>query len=99
MENQLIAEVKLSPCPFCGGQGKIKKRATTLVSCISCSATTFQKLDDEESAIRNWNKRATWAELFIEYDRLINDDDYILGMKKYEELMAYAKSISPQTKD
>ena len=49
---------ELKPGPFCGSAAKIKRNKTTMVSCAQCTASTFQTLDDERSAIAAWNRRA-----------------------------------------
>ena len=61
-------------CPFCGGEAVIKKNKTVMVSCKKCTASAFQRLDDKDSAINNWNSRShlslsalgdeDWWELF-----------------------------------
>ena len=45
------------PCPFCGGKAQVKKNRAAMVSCTGCTASTFQSLNDELSALRDWNKR------------------------------------------
>jgi Lar family restriction alleviation protein len=45
------------PCPFCGEPAVVKKNKTVMVNCSSCTAATFQRLEDAESAIRDWNYR------------------------------------------
>lgn len=47
----------LKPCPFCNGEAEIRIKATTLVSCKKCGASTFQALQDNNSAIVAWNRR------------------------------------------
>lgn len=49
---------ELLVCPFCGGEAKIKRNKTVMVSCGKCSACTFQKLHDPDSALRDWQARA-----------------------------------------
>lgn len=46
------------PCPFCGSPARIKRNKTVMVSCSGCSASTFQLLQDPDSAIAAWNRRA-----------------------------------------
>lgn len=47
----------LLPCPFCGSPAEVKGRKTVFVQCTKCTAATFQRLDDKESAIVDWNSR------------------------------------------
>jgi len=53
-------EIKLKPCPFCGGEAQIKgttMRGAIWISCRSCWAETFGAYSEEE-AIGQWNRRA-----------------------------------------
>lgn len=58
---------KLRECPFCGGEGKLKKKKgpgletfnpVHYVRCQECYACT-ELLEDEASAIAAWNRRAS----------------------------------------
>lgn len=49
----------LKPCPFCGCAATIKRNKTVMVCCTSCTASTFQLLDDRHSAIAAWNLRGS----------------------------------------
>jgi Lar family restriction alleviation protein len=53
----------LKPCPFCGSPAQTQRNKTVMVSCTSCTATTFQRLKDKESAVRTWNTRAESGEV------------------------------------
>ena len=61
--------MKLKPCPFCGGEGKLFSgiscnRSYAKVYCDKCKAGTkevFDQLNDGrfvETAVEIWNKRA-----------------------------------------
>lgn len=51
----------LKPCPFCGGEAIVKHNRTVMVSCGTCTASTFQILRDADSAITAWNTRTAEA--------------------------------------
>lgn len=53
----ITAHFIMAACPFCGAEPIVKKNRTIMVNCTSCTAATFQKEDDELSAIKAWNKR------------------------------------------
>ena len=53
----MSGKVELKPCPFCGSPAAVKGRKTVFVSCTACTASTFQQIDDKESAARQWNER------------------------------------------
>lgn len=53
-----MSEIELKACPFCGAAAEVKGRKTSMVNCTGCSASTFQLLEDKESAVRQWNTRA-----------------------------------------
>lgn len=61
MIDKLKGWPKLKSCPFCGAIAELRIGKTVLVSCTRCTATTFQKLRDENSAVRNWNRRTQSA--------------------------------------
>ena len=56
-----MSEIKLLPCPFCGGEAELIKRKSNFpyihgVWCIRCNCrTSFEK--SEEIAIEKWNNR------------------------------------------
>ena len=52
-----MSEIKLKPCPFCGGEAEIQNRGIVWVAiCKSCGAvTTF--MPTEQRAANIWNKR------------------------------------------
>lgn len=64
-----MAEIKLKPCPFCGGEAEIKRRVgfgfgieLAYVECTSCGAQTKMidpslKYCANDKAAELWNKR------------------------------------------
>lgn len=57
---------ELKPCPFCGGEAKIKKTQHILADTYSvvckdkeCRGRAIKPLRDKEAAIVAWNRRAT----------------------------------------
>ena len=64
-----MSEIKLKPCPFCGGEAKIisgyGKYAITCKGCDAMSPNTYTEID----AAKAWNKRygrQTYREYFEE---------------------------------
>jgi Lar family restriction alleviation protein len=57
------AELKLLPCPFCGGEGDLTMRNTKrhygfFVECVSCRARTEgSAFKNDEYNTKQWNKR------------------------------------------
>lgn len=54
-----MKEIELKPCPFCGGEAKIKKNILNediYVECRSCYSRT-DGFGIAEYAIEQWNKR------------------------------------------
>ena len=68
MGNSVKNEIKLKPCPFCGGKAAKITRAlgleyTAYISCVKCGAgidgePNYNKLKAEISASDAWNSRA-----------------------------------------
>lgn len=61
-----MGEIKLKPCPFCGGKAKFAlgeryreehKQSNDWIECSSCSVETAY-FDTPEEAAEAWNKRA-----------------------------------------
>ena len=58
-----MSEIKLKPCPFCGGEARINKGHSRLaewytVSCSKCHVTQTVRYIKPEKAIEAWNTRA-----------------------------------------
>jgi Lar family restriction alleviation protein len=62
-----MSEVKLLPCPFCGGKAKVIRRKKSSnddgflfevsVKCEVCDSESRRCLEDENKAIMIWNTR------------------------------------------
>ena len=63
-----MSEIKLLPCPFCGGSARLgiardHTGAKRYVYCAKCGASTFKKriwqlVTWEQDAAADWNRRA-----------------------------------------
>jgi len=60
-----MAEIKLKPCPFCGGKAEIIKclrRGISITYTVSCGAggcmANISYCPSEDAAIKAWNRRA-----------------------------------------
>ena len=55
-ERGRMSEIKLKPCPFCGGEAEMfGNESVVFVGCKKCTCIT--DWDDDISAERGWNKR------------------------------------------
>lgn len=54
-----MSEIRLNPCPFCGGNGEVINAIHSVfwVKCNYCGATS-EIATMEYKAIENWNRRA-----------------------------------------
>lgn len=54
-----MSEIKLKPCPFCGGEAKIIGAigAVFCARCTECGAETQSELSEQQAA-ELWNRRA-----------------------------------------
>ena len=54
-----MSEIKLKPCPFCGGEARIFYiyPYRWMVQCIVCGSGTLH-LSSQDTAINAWNRRA-----------------------------------------
>ena len=68
-----MSEIKLLPCPFCGGEAEVKFKFVTYnhdchrtdfyVRCKKCDCQTGAWVDSEEVAGRIWNTRKPMQEI------------------------------------
>lgn len=79
-----MSEIKLLPCPFCGGTAKVRgekfyqPNVRRNVICTKCfSSGGWYKT--EEEAIEKWNTREPMQEIVkkLEKELLENPDDYV----------------------
>ena len=63
--NSAAKEVKLKPCPFCGGPAKLAEHywentrtESFTVDCVECGGCMDQHMDSEQEAADAWNQRA-----------------------------------------
>ena len=63
-------EVKLKPCPFCGGPAKLVEHywenictESFTVECVECSGCMGKDMDSEQEAADAWNQRAVKGEV------------------------------------
>lgn len=69
-------EIKLKPCPFCGGEAELKiNHCASYVECKECEASTDHILDSpmycaKDKAIEAWNRRTEkhgyWSECYTD---------------------------------
>ena len=55
-----MSEIKLLPCPFCGGEAKVCKYY--FIQCTKCGTSTLTHTNREE-AIESWNTRKPMQEI------------------------------------
>lgn len=64
-----MSELKLKPCPFCGGEAEIRKYVNGYniwfcARCDSCKITQTSTTQTEQQAIAAWNRRANDGESY-----------------------------------
>ena len=58
-ERGRMSEIKLKPCPFCGGEAEMfGNESVVFVGCKECTCIT--EWDDDISAEIGWNRRADY---------------------------------------
>lgn len=98
-----MSEIKLLPCPFCGGEAHIevhkfyeeKTKDFTMktygVICDNCHTSGRQFYESEEEAIEAWNTRKPMdkivEKLEEEYAIVYWSDDYIAGIYRAVEIV------------
>lgn len=61
-----MGDIKLLPCPFCGGKAELKHNILwDWVQCENCSAMTQEK-HCKENAIEAWNTRKPMKKIAIQ---------------------------------
>lgn len=82
-----MSEIKLLPCPFCGGsklyiwERNYFSQKHSTVSCIECHVSqTGDGFKTREEAIKSWNTRKPMQEIL---ERLENESRYSEEAKEY----------------
>ena len=73
-----MSEIKLLPCPFCGGKAELQKGMCELdnyVMCLECRSKT-KLYNTKESAIKKWNTRKPMQEIVKKLEKKINNRLY-----------------------
>ena len=56
-----MSNIKLKPCPFCGGEAKLQGITVVWIKCKQCGVSTWG-FKEEKRAIDLWNSRKPEAE-------------------------------------
>ena len=62
---ELAVDLKLLPCPFCGGAPELEPVDQQEVRCMACGCQTNIE-ENTEDAVAAWNRRAPWKPEEIE---------------------------------
>lgn len=86
MEIKRVTEIKLKPCPFCGGEVKVKSRncGTPTVTCEKCGLEFGIDIHytSPYQLAKAWNRRATG--MLDNHDNMIYDGDICYDMMEEE---------------
>ncbi|MGN1303761.1 MAG: Lar family restriction alleviation protein [Oscillospiraceae bacterium] len=57
-----MSEIKLKPCPFCGGKAVLTDDICSVVKCVECGAESgmfkiSKEYSSDEKAAEAWNRR------------------------------------------
>lgn len=84
-----MSEIKLLPCPFCGGEAELDNSVANAVSveCTVCHASSpiFLRMSDrEQKAIESWNTRKPMERILtrLEEEERTLQDKYERNLKK-----------------
>lgn len=102
-----MSEIKLLPCPFCGGEAKIRSRKSiynserTLWSiwCVGCGVgrgDIFAEFYDKENAIDWWNTRKPMQEIKNKLEEQLIEVEKVINGCAFKGLPYYdsAKDFS-----
>lgn len=67
-----MSEVKLKPCPFCGGKAKTIENNYYVVMCKNCFSET-DRYHKQEEAITQWNTRKPIEKIVRELENPYNN--------------------------
>ena len=94
-----MSEIKLKPCPFCGGEGdivKIDNGSCCYIQCQKCRRLTFN-YNSPEGAAEAWNK--AWDEIAAKQTKLelkpcpfCGGKAEVIGSGKYSDYLAKCSS-------
>ncbi|MEI3020810.1 Lar family restriction alleviation protein [Ruminococcus sp.] len=81
-----MSEIKLKPCPFCGGKAGLYHThdGRSCVQCDECGISTLRKMD-ARLAIQMWNRRSSeieWISVSEKLPRL--EDDMLVTVRNKE---------------
>lgn len=83
-----MSEIKLLPCPFCGGEAELVGDKYHWVLCKDCKGGSHA-FENVEEAIEKWNQRKPMQEII---ERLEEELDYSIHNFKEDEVI-YRKGI------
>lgn len=55
-ESENMEEIKLKPCPFCGGEAEFVGYKSYWIICVDCTAESAV-YDSKAEAVEAWNRR------------------------------------------
>lgn len=100
-----MSEIKLLPCPFCGGEAEYSEHHEDnggveiyyreyhyyMVSCSKCGLTMASQVD-KEGVVRKWNTRKPMQEIVerLEEAKVCIVDDYT---EEYEDMVFLEEAI------
>lgn len=94
-----MSEVKLKPCPFCGGENimldKTKEDTLHLVVCRNCVAQVSGFTRD--GAIRAWNRRKPMEDIVAELEKRKSYNQMML--KKFPKMGTVENAIYKTQRD
>lgn len=82
-----MSEIKLLPCPFCGGEAKVKvswRNEDTYVECRNCYSRT-DGFGLEECAIEQWNTRKPIDRIVAELEEEKHIHTKMYRLSEYRE--------------
>ena len=96
-----MSEIKLLPCPFCGGETKVSNLGFNqyLISCKDCWAETIPTTGLENTIIK-WNTRKPMQEIVERLEEMKPDiecfedeEDYPYALKRHNKYIEIVKEV------
>ena len=84
-----MSEIKLLPCPFCGGEAILHHNGLTEkdhVTCLDCYCRTKDSITKEE-AIKQWNTRKPMERIVERLEE--KKQEYLEGFRVHQENELY----------